>query len=111
MFTDKYAAKCDKAVPCCEGSGTALTFFDFPAEHETIDVPQTRRERVPRCVIAPEDGEPFRRRPPSSWLQTCNAAAKTWRRLKGENQLPKVVQGVKFQNGIEVIKMPAHHAA
>ena len=37
--------------------------------------------------------------------------AKTWRRLKGENQLPKVVQGVKFQNGIEVIKMPAHHAA
>jgi len=25
--------------------------------------------------------------------------------------LPKVVQGVKFQNGIEVIKMPAHHAA
>jgi hypothetical protein len=22
----------------------------------------------------------------------------------GENQLPKVVQGVKFQNGIEVIK-------
>jgi hypothetical protein len=31
------------------------------------------------------------------------------RRLKGENQLPKV--GVKFQNGIEVIEMPAHHAA
>jgi hypothetical protein len=25
--------------------------------------------------------------------------------------LPKVVQGVKFQNGIEVIKMSAHHAA
>jgi hypothetical protein len=25
--------------------------------------------------------------------------------------LPKVVQGVKFQNGIEVITMPAHHAA
>jgi hypothetical protein len=39
------------------------------------------------------------------------AAAKTWRRLKGENQLPKVVQGVKFQNGVEVIEMPANHAA
>jgi len=25
--------------------------------------------------------------------------------------LPKVVQGVKFQNGVEVIKMSAHHAA
>jgi len=31
--------------------------------------------------------------------------------LKGENQLPKVVQGVKFQNGVEVIAMPANHAA
>ena len=39
------------------------------------------------------------------------AAAKTWRRLKGENQLPKVVQGVKFQNGVEVIELPADHAA
>jgi hypothetical protein len=25
--------------------------------------------------------------------------------------LPKVVKGVRFQNGIEVIEMPAHHAA
>jgi hypothetical protein len=30
------------------------------------------------------------------------AAAKTWRRLQGQNQLPKVIQGVKFQDGIEV---------
>jgi hypothetical protein len=30
------------------------------------------------------------------------AAAKTWRRLKGENQLPKVVAGVMFRNGVEV---------
>jgi hypothetical protein len=39
------------------------------------------------------------------------AAAKTWRRLKGENQLPKVVQGITFRNGIEVIKTPAQNAA
>jgi hypothetical protein len=25
--------------------------------------------------------------------------------------LPKVVQGVKFKNGIEVTEMPAYHAA
>jgi putative transposase len=31
--------------------------------------------------------------------------------LKGENQLPKIIPGVKFENGIEVIEMPAHHAA
>jgi hypothetical protein len=31
------------------------------------------------------------------------AASKTWRRLQGQNQLPKVIQGVKFQDGIEVV--------
>ena len=44
-------------------------------------------------------------------FKLVNAAAKTWRRLKGENQLPKVVQGVKFKNGVEVTEMTAHHAA
>jgi hypothetical protein len=29
------------------------------------------------------------------------AACKTWRRLQGQNQLPKVVSGVRFPNGIE----------
>lgn len=29
------------------------------------------------------------------------AAAKTWRRLKGEDELPKLVQGVTFANGVE----------
>jgi len=43
-------------------------------------------------------------------FKLVDAAAKTWRRLKGENQLPKVIAGIKFQNGIEVVKMP-HHAA
>jgi len=32
-------------------------------------------------------------------------------RMKGENQLPKVVRGVKFQNGVEVFETPAHNAA
>ena len=39
------------------------------------------------------------------------AAAKTWRRLKGQNQLPKVVQGVTFRDGVEVTKTPDQHAA
>jgi putative transposase len=30
------------------------------------------------------------------------AASKTWRRLNGQNQLPKVFQGVTFKDGIEV---------
>jgi putative transposase len=39
------------------------------------------------------------------------AAAKTWRRLKGENQLPKVVAGVTFHNGVEVTDAPKQSAA
>ncbi len=39
------------------------------------------------------------------------AAAKTWRRLKGENQLPKIIQGVTFTNGVEVTNTPAQNAA
>jgi len=33
------------------------------------------------------------------------AASETWRRLQGQNQLPKVIKGikgVKFRDGIEV---------
>jgi len=30
------------------------------------------------------------------------AAAKSWRRLQGQNQLPKVVSGVTFRDGVEV---------
>jgi hypothetical protein len=37
-------------------------------------------------------------------FKLVTAAAKTWRRLKGENQLPKVVQGVTFTNGVEVCR-------
>lgn len=29
------------------------------------------------------------------------AAAKTWRRLQGQNLLPKVIEGVTFRDGVE----------
>jgi hypothetical protein len=31
------------------------------------------------------------------------AAARTWHPLKGENQLPKVLQGVRFRNGVGAV--------
>jgi hypothetical protein len=37
------------------------------------------------------------------------AASKT-RRRKGMNLLPKIIGGVRFQDRIEVIEMPANHA-
>lgn len=39
------------------------------------------------------------------------SAAKTWRRLKGENQLPRVIAGVKFTDGVADSLTPDHRAA
>ena len=36
-----------------------------------------------------------------------DAAHKSWRRLDGHNQLPKLIQGVRFPDGIEVAANPA----
>jgi len=39
------------------------------------------------------------------------AAEKNWRRLDSHNQLPKIILGVKFTDGIEVVKPNAQAAA
>jgi hypothetical protein len=31
----------------------------------------------------------------------------SWQRLRGYNQLPKIIMGVKFHNGVEVIRSQA----
>jgi len=115
VFADKYAAKYDKAVACLTKDREALlAFFDFPAEHwdhlrtsnPIESVFATVRHRTVRTK-----GSLSQRTAKLMVFKLVAAAAKTWRRLKGENQLPKVVQGVKFQNGVEIIETPANHAA
>ncbi len=44
-------------------------------------------------------------------FKLVTAAAKTWFRLKGENQLPKVVQGITFRDDIEITEAPVQTAA
>ncbi|MGY4286605.1 hypothetical protein ACVWXO_005825 [Bradyrhizobium sp. LM2.7] len=39
-------------------------------------------------------------------FKLVEGAQKNWRRLDGHNQLPKLVLGVTFNNGIEVIAKP-----
>jgi putative transposase len=115
VFAEKYGAKYDKAVICLTKDREALlAFFDFPAEHwdhlrtsnPIESVFATVRHRTVRTK-----GSLSAKTAKLMVFKLVNAAAKTWRRLNGENQLPKVVLGVKFQNGIEVTEMPAHHAA
>ncbi len=44
-------------------------------------------------------------------FKLAQAAEKSWRRLKGHAQLPKVILGVKFNDGIEVVRSQAQAAA
>ena len=41
-------------------------------------------------------------RPSSLIFKLAEAAEKSWRRLDGHTQLPKVILGVQFNDGIEV---------
>src|SRR5271155_2361254 len=114
-FAEKYRTKYAKAVTCLiKDRAALLTFYDFPAEHwdhlrtsnPIESVFATVRHRTVRTKGALSQ-DPAR----LMVFKLVMAAAKTWRRLKGENQLPKVVQGVTFRNGVEVINTPAQNAA
>ena len=115
VFADKYGAKHREGgrLPD-EGSGSAARLLRLPRRTlgSSEDI-ESDRERVRDGAASnrADKGALSAKTAKLMVFKLVNAAAKTWRRLKGENQLPKVVQGVKFQNGIEVIKMPAHHAA
>jgi hypothetical protein len=44
-------------------------------------------------------------------FKLAEAAEKSWRRPNGHNQLPKLILGVKFTDGIEVVRPQAQAAA
>ena len=115
VFADKYAAKYPKAVECLTKDREALlTFFDFPAEHwdhlrtsnPIESVFATVRHRTMRTK-----GSLSHKTARLMVFKLVMSAAKTWRRLKGENRLPMVIAGVKFTDGVAVTATPDHRAA
>jgi len=115
VFVDKYGAKYPKATQCLtKDRETLLAFFDFPAEHwdhlrttnPIESVFATVRHRTVRTK-----GALSHKTARLMVFKLVIAASKTWRRLKGENQLPKVVEGIKFTDGVAVIATPTKDAA
>jgi putative transposase len=114
-FAEKYGAKYERAVTCLTKDRDALlTFYDFPAEHWD----HLRTTNPIESVFATVRHRTVRTKGALSQdtarlmvFKLVMAAAKTWRRLNGENQLPKVVQGVTFADGVEVTKAPEQTAA
>jgi transposase-like protein len=114
-FVEKYGAKYAKAVACLEKDRDALlAFFDFPAEHwdhlrtanPIESVFATVRHRTVRTKGALSQHTAM-----LMVFKLVMAAAKTWRRLHGQNQLPKVITGVTFRDGVEVIPTSDQRAA
>ena len=102
VFAEKYGAKYDKAVECLTKDREALlALYEFPAEHWD----HLRTTNPIESVFATVRHRTVRTKgslsPTTARLMVFKllcAASKTWRRLKGTNQLPKVIAGVRFEN-------------
>ena len=114
-FVEKYGTKYAKAVECLIKDRTALlAFFDFPVEHwdhlrtanPIESVFATVRHRTVRTK-----GALSQTTAKLMVFTLIMAASRTWRRLKGENQLPKVITGVRFRDGVEVTETSDQRAA
>jgi transposase-like protein len=113
-FVETYGVKYDKAADCLsKDRQTLLAFYDFPAEHwkhlrttnpieSTFATVRHRTVRSKGCLS--------NRTALAMIFKLAQAAEKSWRRLDGHNQLPKVIQGVKFADGIEAVRQD-HQAA
>jgi len=106
LFKEKYGVKFEKAVACLTKSkDELLTFYDFPAEHwvhlrtsnPIESVFATVRHRTVRTK-----GALSQKTAKLMVFTLIQAASKKWLRLKGRNQLPKLIEGIKFSDGIEV---------
>jgi putative transposase len=103
------------AVECLTKDRDALlAFYDDPAEHwdhvrttnpiESVFATVRHRTIRTKGALSQETAKLM-------VFKLIMAAAKTWRRLQGENQLPKVIRGVIFRDGIEVTEATANTAA
>ena len=109
-FIAAYELKYDKATErLAKDREALLAFYDFPAEHwkhlrtsnpieSTFATVQHRTIRSKGCLS--------NKTALAMVFKLVEAAQKSWRRLDGHNQLPKLIQGVRFTDGIEVTTNP-----
>jgi transposase-like protein len=106
-FIESYALKYEKAADCLAKDRDALlAFYDFPAEHwkhlrttnpieSTFATVRHRTVRAKGCLS--------NKTALVMVFKLLEGAHKSWRRLDGHNQLPKLILGVKFADGLEVV--------
>ena len=109
LFCETYEPKYPKAaVSLQKDREELLAFYDFPAQHwqslrtsnpieSTFGTIRHRTKRSKGCLT--RDGMLH------MMFKLGQCAEKNWRRLRGFDYLAKVITGVKFKDGIEVIQV------
>lgn len=105
VFVETYEPKYPKATTCLQKDREELlTFYVFPAQHwqslrttnpieSTFGTIRHRTKQTNGCLT--RDGMLH------MLFKLGQCAEKTWRRLRGFQQLPKVIAGIPFTDGIE----------
>jgi putative transposase len=114
-FVETWRVKYDKAVECLIKDREALlAFYDFPAEHwkhlRTTNVIESSFATIRHRTVRSK-GCLSNKTALAMIFKLAEAAERSWRRLDGHNQLPKLIIGVKFTDGIEVVRSKAQAAA
>jgi putative transposase len=114
-FVESWGVKYDKAVDCLiKDHDTLLAFYNFPAEHwkhlRTTNVIESSFATVRHRTVRSK-GCLSNKTALAMIFKLAEAAEKSWRRLNGHNQLPKIILGIKFTDGIEVVRSQAQAVA
>jgi putative transposase len=108
-FVETWGAKYDKAVECC-----AARLLRLPGrawKHlRTTNVIESSFATVRHRTVRSK-GCLSNKTALAMIFKLAEAAEKSWRRLDGHNQLPKIILGVKFTDGIEIVRSQAQPAA
>ena len=114
-FAHEFGAKWPKAVAkIVDDLDSLLAFYDFPAEHwkhlrtsnpieSSFATVRHRTVRAKGCLS--------NKTALAMIFKLAQGAEHSWRRLNGHNQLPKLIQGVKFVDGIEAVRPQPQAAA
>ena len=114
-FVETWGVKYDKAVECLiKDRDALLAFYDFPAEHwkhlRTTNVIESSFATVRHRTVRSK-GCLSNKTALAMIFKLAEAAEKSWRRLNGHNQLPKIILGIKFTDGMEVVRSQTQIAA
>jgi putative transposase len=109
LFVKMYEPKYPKAAICLQKDrDEMMAFYDFPAQHwqsirtsnpieSTFGTIRHRTRRSKGCLS--RDGMLH------MMFKLGQCAEKKWRRLRGFDDLTKVIAGVKFKDGVEVTEL------